>query len=442
MGDASGIDAVRQSTGPRNMIGESNMLDTSNSSNLGVGSTATLDDETPVTVTEASQSSRFKPFETLPLELLTRTFQYLGTKDLASAALTCDSFCQSAIPILYSSLRLEVRTLDQEDVVIAGVNGSEQKLYTTVSQNPDLVKWLRHLSYRIEKGVVLDESLENEFRSETLNLAEFESAYITTLETEVQLFDMIVDIGIPNTLKKLTIFFNGYQNQDSFYDRIEAFDTEFLPKMLCVKDIRLEWTFTRQSHTILDAFLIVVAIWAEFLVAVPNVKSIKLHCMGQRQSLQDFRPDEDPVPQPIPQRITHVINMMDSLTLTDLRSFSAALDTVAYHQRFELVEPEIGDKSVSIFQVLNKFLERHRQQLASFSWCGPPGQEIFDGFGESQVEPLTTMKKTECLSFRMGAMDSYTIDTLLGTQYFATTIIDNRASLKSMEIGHAVTTSQ
>ncbi|KAF3218892.1 hypothetical protein TWF191_008096 [Orbilia oligospora] len=332
MDETPGADAARQSDAPREMI------DQSSSRNAMIGGTTAADDETSKVVTKVLQYPGFKPFEAFPLELLTRTFQYLEDRDLASVALTCYSFCQSAMPILYSTLRLEVVSVDEDNVAIVGASQSEQGHYTTVSQNLDLVKWLRHLTYRFEKGTVLDQDLENEFRNETLSLEEFGTGCITTLETEVQLFDMIIDIDIPATLKKLTIFFDGYQHQDSFYDRIEAFNTEFLPQMLCVKDISLEWNFYGDLSTVLGAFLIIVAIWAEFLEAVPNVKTAKLHCMPHGQTLNDLDPDEDPIPQPITERIVHVINMMESLTLMKLRSFSAAMDPIAYCQKFELVD--------------------------------------------------------------------------------------------------------
>ncbi|KAF3179013.1 hypothetical protein TWF751_001022 [Orbilia oligospora] len=427
MDKAPGADAARQSDAPREMIDQFSVCYASSSRNAMIGGTTAADDETSKVVTKVSQSPGFKSFETFPLELLTRTFQYLEDRDLASIALTCYSFCQSAMPILYSSLRLEVISVDDGNVAIVGASQSEQGHYITVSQNLDLLKWLRHLTYRFEKGTVLDQDLENEFRNETLSLEEFGTGYITTLETEVQLFDMIVDIDIPSTLKKLTIFFDGYQHQDSFYDRIETFNTEFLPQMLCVKDIRLEWNFFGDLSTVLDAFLIIVAIWAEFLEAVPNVKTVKLHCMPQGQTLNDLDPDEDPIPQPIPERIAYVINMMESLTLMELRSFSAAMDPIAYCQKFELVDHKAGDRSVSTFQVLNKFLGRHRQLLTSFSWNGPPGQDVSaDWCWEAQVEPLATMEKVEHLSYFMGEMDSDIMGPLLGAQYFATTAIDNR----------------
>ncbi|KAF3201136.1 hypothetical protein TWF679_000487 [Orbilia oligospora] len=413
MDETPGADAARQSDAPREMI------DQSSSRNAMIGGTTAADDETSKVVTKVLQYPGFKPFEAFPLELLTRTFQYLEDRDLASVALTCYSFCQSAMPILYSTLRLDVVSVDEDNVAIVGASQSEQGHYTTVSQNLDLVKWLRHLTYRFEKGTVLDQDLENEFRNETLSLEEFGTGCITTLETEVQLFDMIIDIDIPATLKKLTIFFDGYQHQDSFYDRIEAFNTEFLPQMLCVKDISLEWNFYGDLSTVLGAFLIIVAIWAEFLEAVPNVKTVKLHCMPHGQTLNDLDPDEDPIPQPITERIVHVINMMESLTLMKLRSFSAAMDPIAYCQKFDLVDHKVGDRSVSIFQVLNKFLGRHRRLLTSFSWNGPPGQDVSaDWCWETQVESLVTMEKAEYLSFFMGEMGSDIMGPLLGAQYF------------------------
>ncbi|KAF3309872.1 hypothetical protein TWF173_010272 [Orbilia oligospora] len=415
-----------------------------------------FNEETTSPTTEITRElSDFKPFDKFPPELLMRTFEFLDGRSLAAAARTCFTFCQVATPIILSSLRLEVFSQDDEyiDTVIKGVDEEEHRKYTTILQDLNgLRNCLRHLSYRVKKGVVLDQDLENEFRDETLQLMVFTPTYITDLETEVQLFDMIVDIKIPLRLKKLTIFFDSYQNEDSFLDRIEIFDTEFLPKMETVKEIQLEWNFTAPRDTLMDTFLILVAIWAEFLDAVPNVEVVTLRCLPENPASKGPRPVNDPIPQTLPRRINHVINLMENVTLRNIKSLNVALDAVVYDPIYKFTKEDFKDTMVSlifektqasIFQVLNKFLSRHRHQLNSFSWSRIPGQETSrDRFREPLIEPLATVQGTKSLRFHMGKMNADIMETLLGEQYFANIATENWSSLRFLEVGHAVATNK
>ncbi|KAK6336974.1 hypothetical protein TWF718_009762 [Orbilia javanica] len=425
--------------------------------------------ETPANATETPEFPWFKPFERVPNELLSRIFQHLDARDLAAISLTCRPFCQSAMPILYSTLSLEASAVrvEREDVGSDGEDGEDidsddeddddnndydddvqvvvveeeeqdRGKFAIMLQNPHFGKWLRHLSWRIRNGLVLDQGLENALRDETLNLAKLEATYLTSLETEAQLFDMIVDLRFPTTLKKLIISFDGYQSEHSFYTRIQKFETEFVPQMLCLRELSLGWIFKGRRAALVDAFLILVAIWAEFLDSVPNVQTVELFGLGLPR-LKGPRPTDEPVARPIPQRIKHVVKMMDQLVLPDLKGFSVVLDPVAHSQRFELPnaeEPKLEPYTFSIFQVLNRFLSRHRGQLLSFLWRGPLETE------GPEAESLVTVKVPYSLCLGLDELGTEFFETKLGKKYFTTTAVDNRECLRVLELAHVMTTSK